>query len=181
MKQNSFSLAQIRKFTSVLKTAWKITCLWWWIFIIFISWNSWLLWYCTTLFSFDIFSCVDCLLSKFSVLTCDYKLLCSCSMLPISLISLWTRDLSLSSATTLVMTLFPVSHLQHNSIFISKSLVVISQITLNSEYIKPHSLSFHQYFLGVWVDCKGRVFSSLSCIKVCPEKSSLIFYLYSKE
>lgn len=48
------------------------------------------------------------------------------------------------------MTRFPVSQLQHNPVFISKSLVVTSQIALNSESIKPHSLSSHQYLLGVW-------------------------------
>lgn len=82
-------------------------------------------------------------------LTCDYKLLHALHLLPVSLIA-WTRDLTLSSASALFMTLFPVSQLQHNPVFISRSLVVIFQIMLNSEYIKPHSLSFYQYLLGVW-------------------------------
>lgn len=158
-----FSLVQMKEFTSVLKIAWKITSLWCWILIIFISWNLAFVIIAPSWFSFDFSSCVYHLLSKCSVLICDYKLLHSSCLLPISLISS-TRDLTLSSASSLFMTLFPVSQLQHNPVFISKSLVVTSQITSNSEYIKPHSLSSHQYLLGVWDRLWGEGFPLLSYV-----------------
>lgn len=142
-----FSLAQMKKFTSVLKTAWKITSLWCWILITFISWNLAFVIIAPPWFSFDFSSCVYHLLSKCSVLTCDYKLLCSSCLLSISLISS-TRDLTCLQLH-LCSWLFPVSQLQYNPVFIYKSLVVTSQITLNSDYIKPHSLSSHQYLLGL--------------------------------
>lgn len=65
------------KFTGVLQAVWRITSLWSWILIIFISWNFWL---CgiTPSWSSDFYSYVYHLLSRFSVLTYDHKLCSTC-------------------------------------------------------------------------------------------------------
>lgn len=142
-----FSLTQMKKLPGVLQTSWRITFLWSWILIIFTPWNSGFCGITPPCSSSDFSSCVCHSLSRSSVLTCGHKLFSGC-LFCISLIS-WTKDLTLCPTSASFMTLFPVFQLWHFPVFISNHLVVASQVSWNSEYIKPHSLSFHLCLLGV--------------------------------